>query len=568
MRGDDQRAIACQPEKPLDDGLGGARVQVRGGLVHEQQSRVGVDRGARQRQAHQLAAGQPDAALAERAFGQGLCDPVQRGQGQRIADLLAPHAGPVQRDIALDRAREDVRALADPGHACAQPPGVGLVDRHAVDADLAARCRQQARDQRQQRGLARAAGPHEGDPLAGADPQREAVQEQRLAGVAEAELVDVDVDRGVAEGRGRGLAPAGCGGRRERLGRGLAGVERARQRHAGVAMSLEPRQRRFAGGAVVPDGGELAQRLEEGRREHQDEESFAQREALSPGADAAQRAQQVEADVDRDQRHAQRREQLERGRGQEGDPQHAHGALAQRFGTVAQPSRGQCHRAVRADRRQAAQPIEQEGVHPAEFDEMRLAGGLRAPADEGHEQRDQRHRADQDQRRGPGLAAHGQRDQRRHQHRAVPRPAMPAQPGHERLGLLGEQRGDLARRGAVAVQRGAAGEGGDGLGAQGRQRLSRAAMHLTGAPDVQRAAQHAQREQSERRTGDVPQAAAVGQALHGQRDQGGLRDPEQGGERLRERSGPQAGQPGESRADRAVRGVCAGWAAVAVAGCH
>jgi hypothetical protein len=67
------------------------------------------------------------------------------------------------------------------------------------------------------------------------------------------------------------------------------------------------------------------------------------------------------------------------------------------------------HRAERAQRREAPQAVEQEGVHAAQLHHLRLARGLGAPADDGHENGNERRREQQHQRGHPGERGHAQR---------------------------------------------------------------------------------------------------------------------------------------------------------------
>jgi hypothetical protein len=161
----------------------------------------------------------------------------------------------------------------------------------------------------------------------------------------------------------------------------------------------------------------------------------------------------MKAHVHRHQRHAQRREQFQRGRREKGDAQHAHGAGADIFGAVSHAARGGVHRAQGTQRRQAAQAVEQEAAHAAHHLQLRFAGGLGAPTDDGHEDRDQGRGQHQDQRRQPRVIRHHQRDRGRHQHRALARRPVAHQPGQHGFGLLGQHAGSLARRQALAVER-------------------------------------------------------------------------------------------------------------------
>ncbi|MDT4836038.1 hypothetical protein FQZ97_697210 [compost metagenome] len=470
-----------------------------------------MHRDARQRQPHGLAARQAAAALAQRGAGMGLRHVVERRKTHRLGHLGRADVGTAQCHVGFDRSGEDVGLLPHPRRALAQCGGRVFGERHTADGDLAARGRHQPGQQREQRGLARSARAGQRDMLAGADAQFIAVEERRrLAGPGEMQPVD--------RHRRRGPCPSDAG----RCARDRDA--RAGQRQRAALQVVERLQRRLAGRAVVPDRRQLAQRLEEGRRQQQHEQAFAQAELLAPGAEA-ERAQQVETDVDRDQRHAQRGEQLQHGRRQERDAQHRHRALAQRLGGGTEPVGRGIDRVERAQRGQAAQAVEQEGVHAAHLDHLRLAGRLGAPADDGHEDRDQRRRHQQHQRRGPREPGHRREQEERHHRRAPACGLVAHEVRHQRLGLFGEHAGRKARGRAFAVQRRTGRQCGCGLRAQGRQLRPRAPEGAAHAPGFAARAQQAEQEDAHRRPQHGRHALAAGQALHRHRQQRRLRQP-------------------------------------------
>ena len=63
----------------------------------------------------------------------------------------------------------------------------------------------------------------------------------------------------------------------------------------------------------------------------QDEDAAGDAERRAVGAEG-EGAEQAEADIDGGERDAERREELENGRGQEGDPEHRHGARPETVG--------------------------------------------------------------------------------------------------------------------------------------------------------------------------------------------------------------------------------------------
>ncbi len=115
-----------------------------------------------------------------------------------------------------------------------------------------------------------------------------------------------------------------------------------RQRQAIRADLLQGGKGGLARGTVMPDSGQIAHGLEEGRRENENEEAATKGEVRAP-APEIQRPQQVEAHIDGHHRHPQRREQLQHGGGQESDAQHRHGAVLQGFGAGAQAERCDVH---------------------------------------------------------------------------------------------------------------------------------------------------------------------------------------------------------------------------------
>ena len=82
------------------------------------------------------------------------------------------------------RPREEAPALGDERDAEVDPVrGLDVVDAAAVEPDLPAPRSEQARDGLEQRGLARAVGPHQRDGFARAHLERHAVQRDHAARV-------------------------------------------------------------------------------------------------------------------------------------------------------------------------------------------------------------------------------------------------------------------------------------------------------------------------------------------------------------------------------------------------
>jgi len=208
----------------------------------------------------------------------------------------------------------------------------------------------------------------------------------------------------------------------------------------------------IAGSTVVPNGRKLTQRLEKRWRQQQHEEALPQAEWPAPCAEM-ECAQQVEPNVGRDHRDAERREEFEHRRRQERDAQHGHRAAAQRLRGVAEPLGREVDSAERTQRGKAAQPVEQEGVHAAHLDHLRLAGGAGAPADECHEHGDQWRRNEQHQRGDPREARDHEKNHQRHERDAQTHRLIAHEIRHERFGLLGDHAGGGTGGGPMAVER-------------------------------------------------------------------------------------------------------------------
>src|SRR5690606_17649015 len=151
------------------------------------------------------------------------------------------------RDIGGERPREDMRALADPGDAAAQAPGAPGRERLTGNEDAAAFRRDEASEKGDEARLAAAARRQQRNALARRHGEVEIV-EDRLAPprVAEAQLLDADGRRGTGNRPGRRVP-----------------TFRAGQVAALLRQAREPIERRLACRPVVPDGGQVAQRLEE-----------------------------------------------------------------------------------------------------------------------------------------------------------------------------------------------------------------------------------------------------------------------------------------------------------------
>ena len=134
---------------------------------------------------------------------------------------------------------------------------------------------------------------------------------------------------------------------------------------------------------------EIAQRLEELRREDQSDETGKQRDAASPGAEM-EFAEIGKAEVNRDHRNRQRREKLQYGGGEKGEAQHFHGALAKIGGGGGDSGGFRFGAMKQAQGLASAQPVEEIAAEARQRDKVAAVGVSRAHADQRHKQRDQR----------------------------------------------------------------------------------------------------------------------------------------------------------------------------------
>ncbi len=174
--------------------------------------------------------------------------------------------------------------------------------------------------------------------------------------------------------------------RRQRDRNGL-GASCRRDRRQLLEQRADRRHRRLGAGAVVVVRGEQPQGLVDLRRHQQAEQPDLQRQRL--GAKIGQ-AEIGHADIERDAGNADRREEFEHGRRQEGDAQHRHGADAQLFARLPHRLDLGGLAAEQFEREDAAQPVGEMRRQPAERRRLGILGGLGAVADQRHEEGDQR----------------------------------------------------------------------------------------------------------------------------------------------------------------------------------
>jgi hypothetical protein len=163
----------------------GVQVDVGGGLVEDQDARVG-DQRAGERDQLALAGGELRAALADlgvvavRQLGDELLGADRRGGG---ADLLVLGVGAAEGDVLAHGAREQERLLRHDPHLRAQRVAGDLAQVVPVDEHAPAGGVVEAGDELGHRRLARAGGAHERDVSPGRDVQVDVLErEWRSAG--------------------------------------------------------------------------------------------------------------------------------------------------------------------------------------------------------------------------------------------------------------------------------------------------------------------------------------------------------------------------------------------------
>ena len=556
--GDDQGRHA-QAAQGGQEGCLGVGVQAGGGLVQHQQL------GAAEGDAQQGAGDGDPAALAGRDALGLVADWVVEGDRGASGEVQGFAEGPVggvreaEAQVVGDCPRDEPGVLTHPGDG---PRGGRRTGRGGKEAH----------DGVQQGGLAAAAGAGERDHLAGPNLEGDRQQSRRPgAQVGVAQLADRQDCRlsscpGSAGSRAslhvEGLSLGG-GARREGRpsmesgGRGVAGSGGARSRVRG-ARSGGPGVDLGEGGVgggdavggVVVVDADLPDREVGLRGEDQDEQGGGQIQVA---------VEHPEADRHRDHRHRQGRQQLQHQGGEKGDPQRPHGLAA--VGRLAAPQPLGLGLGAAEDL-QGGQAGDQVGEVPGEPGLHRpaaLGEGLGRPADQGHEDRDQRQRERDDQRRGEV----GAQDRHPHHQRNGDRQRQLRQVLGEvavqRVQTLGDQ-GDQPSRARRRI---------DGTGeSRGHQVLPQLRLHCRRCADPQPFAGPAQhrldpedRGQPADRPRQRPQLAAADDVGHRLRDQPGLpqrRDRRQAahGDRCDQIAPGRAGALQQPRVDRACHQVC------------
>ena len=192
VRDHERRAAGHQPIQRLEDHRLRPRIDRRGRLVEDENRRVLQERPG-DADALALAAGQPDAALADRR----LVAPGSREM--KSCALAAVAAATISSsrgvelavaDVVGDRAREQHRILRHEADVVAQRSQRERADVMAVDQDPPFVRVVEARDQAGERRLAGAGGADDGDDLAWSGIEGDLLQRVDAARIAEADAVE------------------------------------------------------------------------------------------------------------------------------------------------------------------------------------------------------------------------------------------------------------------------------------------------------------------------------------------------------------------------------------------
>ena len=186
-------AIRDEALQGLLDLVLGLGVHRTGGFVQDEDARI-ADQGPGDRNALALAAREPAAALAHFSVvpvREVHDKPVRIGRARHRDDLLAGGFRPAVRDVLGDAAMEEQRLLQHDADLRPQLLLQGLLEGDAVDENLAVRSVVEPRDQVDQSGLARAAGPHDADHLARLHLEADLVEDAREPVVGKADIAEL-----------------------------------------------------------------------------------------------------------------------------------------------------------------------------------------------------------------------------------------------------------------------------------------------------------------------------------------------------------------------------------------
>ncbi|CAM5708492.1 hypothetical protein SFUMM280S_10308 [Streptomyces fumanus] len=381
----DRPAARQLPYRRHDLGLGRP---VEGGrrLVQQQHRPVREERPG-QRQPLPLPGGQPGPVLAEyrlQALGQLLDEGQRPGVPQRLAYGGVVGVGPGQPYVLGDGRGIQVRALRHPGHLGVPARQVEAGELGSPDAHPSLRRADEAEQHVEERGLARPARADQRDRLPGLDGEADVRHRVgRAAGVADGHPFE-------GKGTARGHRTA------------------AALRFRGLQHREDVLGRRQALGRRVVLRPDLPQRQIRLGREHQHDQTVVQGHVA---------VDEAHADRHGDQCHRERGEQFQGEGRQEGDPQRPHGRLPVLAGDPPDGLGLRLGPAEHLQRRQARDHVEEVTGQLGQQPPLPVHPGLGDPADQHHEDRDERQGDDDDGRRHPVLGddpdQHGHGDDHR-----------------------------------------------------------------------------------------------------------------------------------------------------------
>ena len=179
----------------LHDGVLGARIQRAGRLVEQEDRRV-FEESARDADALALADAEVAAALSHRAF-ESLRHSHDKVIGLRALgsfdDLLISRAGSTVSDVFLDSRGKKHGILQDHPDLCAKRFLSQLAHIAAIEKDPAGHRIIEARDEAQQRALARSGATHKCHAFAVRDRKVDVFQDETVMGIAEADVAELDI---------------------------------------------------------------------------------------------------------------------------------------------------------------------------------------------------------------------------------------------------------------------------------------------------------------------------------------------------------------------------------------
>lgn len=178
----------------LEDFVLGARIDGRGGVVEDEDLRV-EQQGARDGDALSLAAGEVHAGFAEHGVVAVLelgDEVVRAGDARGAFDLFARGCRMAEGDVRGDGVREEEVVLEDDADVRAERLHRKVVQRDAVEGDASGGRVVEARDEREQGGLAGAGGAGDGDGLAGLGDEGDVVQHGGAVTKTEGDMLEGD----------------------------------------------------------------------------------------------------------------------------------------------------------------------------------------------------------------------------------------------------------------------------------------------------------------------------------------------------------------------------------------